>query len=90
MQDIQQRTRKFEIKGQTIHAVEMGKPNRQIAIMIHGWSSSWYAMSPLLGLLSQRFHCIAVDLPGYGESPPFRKRTAILDYAETLTDLIEE
>jgi pimeloyl-ACP methyl ester carboxylesterase/CRP-like cAMP-binding protein len=90
MQKIQQRTREFEIKGQTIHAVETGKPNRQVAIMIHGWSSSWYAMSPLLGLLSQRFRCIAVDLPGYGQSPPFRKRTSILDYAEILTDLIEE
>ncbi|HET90405.1 MAG TPA: alpha/beta fold hydrolase, partial [Chloroflexi bacterium] len=48
--------------------------------MIHGWSSSWYAMSPLLGLVSQRFRAIAVDLPGYGASPPLHERVTIPAY----------
>ena len=60
----------YTVGGQSIHTVEAGKKGRQVAILIHGWSSSWYAVSPLLGLLAQRFHCIAVDLPGYGKSPP--------------------
>ena len=65
--------RDYNVGGQTIHVVEAGKPGRQVALLIHGWSSSWYATSPLLGLLAQRFHCIAVDLPGYGQSPPIRR-----------------
>ncbi|MCP4428314.1 MAG: alpha/beta fold hydrolase [Chloroflexi bacterium] len=82
--------RDYNVGGQKIHVVEAGKPGRQIALLIHGWSSSWYATSPLLGLLAQRFHCIAVDLPGYGQSPPLEERTTIPGYAELLADLIEE
>ena len=82
--------RDYNVGGQKIHVVEAGKPGRQIALLIHGWSSSWYATSPLMGLLAQRFHCIAVDLPGYGQSPPFAERTTIPGYVELLTDLIEQ
>jgi pimeloyl-ACP methyl ester carboxylesterase len=80
----------FEIEGQKIHAVQQGKPKRQVALLIHGWSSSWYAMSPLLPMLSQRFNCIAVDLPGYGESPPMSKPATIPGYGDLLAKLIEE
>jgi pimeloyl-ACP methyl ester carboxylesterase/CRP-like cAMP-binding protein len=79
----------YHINGQEIHTAEEGSPNRQKAILIHGWSSSSYAMTPLAGLLSQRFHCISVDLPGYGSSPPFEGRTTIQRYAETIRDFIE-
>ncbi len=81
--------RKYTVGGQPIHVVEAGKPGRQVALLIHGWSSSWYATSPVLDLLAQRFHCIAVDLPGYGQSPPFDERTTIPRYAELLANLIE-
>ena len=80
----------YRLNGQELHTVEEGSPNRQKAILIHGWSSSSFAMSPLAGLLSQRFHCISVDLPGYGSSPPFEGRATIPRYAELITDLIEE
>ena len=79
----------FTIQGQDIHFVEAGKRGRQIALLIHGWSSSWYAMSPLLGSLSQRFHCIAIDLPGYGKSPAFEDRITIPKYVDLLANLIE-
>src|SRR3990170_7296122 len=80
----------YTIDGQTIHAVQQGQPTRQVALLIHGWSSSWYAMSPLLPLLSQRFNCIAVDLPGYGESPTLPQRASIPAYADLIAKLIEE
>jgi pimeloyl-ACP methyl ester carboxylesterase/CRP-like cAMP-binding protein len=80
----------YTVNGQEIHVVEEGSPNRQKAILIHGWSSSSYAMSPLAGLLSQRFHCISVDLPGYGQSPPFEGRTTIDRYAELIANLAEQ
>lgn len=79
----------FNINGQDIHVIESGHPNRQIVLLIHGWSSSWYAMSPLIGLMSQRFRVLAVDLPGYGKSPKLNKRTTIEDYVDLLADLLE-
>jgi len=80
----------YNVNGQEVHAVQAGKTNRQIALLIHGWSSSSYALNPLLGLLSQRFSCIAVDLPGYGKSPRFQERTTIPMYVELLADLLED
>jgi pimeloyl-ACP methyl ester carboxylesterase/CRP-like cAMP-binding protein len=81
---------KFTVKGQDIHYVEAGQQGRQIALLIHGWSSSWFATSPLLGLLAQRFHCIAIDLPGYGNSPPLKERTTIPVYTELIADLLAQ
>ncbi len=80
----------YTINGQDIHIVERGRPERQKAILIHGWSSSWYALSPLLDLVAQRYHCMAVDLPGYGQSPPFPFRATIPAYADLIAQLIEE
>ncbi len=80
----------YTVDGQQIHTVEAGRAGRQIAILIHGWSSSWYAVSPLMGLLAQRFHVMAIDLPGYGQSPAFPERTTIPKYAELLADFIEQ
>ena len=79
----------YSINGQEIYAAEEGNPNRQVALLIHGWSSSWYAMSPLLGLVSQRFRAISIDLPGYGKSPPLSSRTTIPAYADLLADFVE-
>ena len=80
----------YTINGIEIHAETAGQPNRQVAILIHGWSSSWYAMSPLMPLLSQRFYVIAIDLPGYGQSPKLPARTTIPAYVEAIAKLIEE
>jgi pimeloyl-ACP methyl ester carboxylesterase/CRP-like cAMP-binding protein len=46
-------------------------------------------MSPLLSLVSQRFRAIAVDLPGYGKSPPLTERATIPAYADLLADFAE-
>ena len=67
----------FNLNGQRIYAVQEGLPTRQVALLIHGWSSSWYAMSPLMPMLAQRFSCVAVDLPGYGKSPALPQRATI-------------
>jgi pimeloyl-ACP methyl ester carboxylesterase len=90
MMDTKYEHRTYVVNGQEIHTVEAGRPGRQIALLIHGWSSSWYAVSPLLGLLAQRFHCIAIDLPGYGQSPPLPQRATIPGYVEALADFIDQ
>ena len=78
----------YRVGEQELRVIEAGSPNRQVALLIHGWSSSWYALSPLLKLLSLRFRCLAVDLPGYGLSPPLPGRASIPLYADLLSELI--
>lgn len=80
----------FTVNGQTIHAHENGKPDKQLVLLIHGWSSSWYAMSPLLPQFSRRFYCLAVDLPGFGESPKSSEPASMEAYADLLAGLIEQ
>lgn len=80
----------YTVEGQRIYVRQEGPADGQVAILIHGWSSSWYAMSPLLPLLSKRFLCLAVDLPGYGNSPPRSKRASIGGYARLIGGLIDQ
>ena len=80
----------YHINGQEIHAQEDGKPDKQLALLIHGWSSSSFAMSPLMPQFKRRHHCMAVDLPGYGESPPCEEPVSMVGYADLLADLIRQ
>ena len=80
----------YQVGNQHIHAVKSGSSTSQIALLIHGWSSSWYAMLPTIELLRQQFRCIAVDLPGYGHSPPLKGKVSIRVYADLMAKLIEQ
>lgn len=79
----------FNINDQKVFARVEGKEDRQVVLLIHGWSSSWYAMSPLMPLFNRRFRAMAVDLPGYGESPPLKERASMEAYADLLAELLK-
>ncbi len=80
----------LRVGNQVIHFQEEGRRDRQLVLLVHGWSSSAYAMSPLMKLLSQRYWCIAVDLPGYGNSPRMKKQVTIEKYADLLAEFVEK
>ena len=80
----------YNINDQQIYVREEGRASRPVALLIHGWSSSWYAMSPLLHYMTRRFRCMAVDLPGYGQSPHGPEPATIPHYADILADLIRQ
>ena len=76
------------INGQRVYAREDGPASGQLALLIHGWSSSWFAVSPLIASAARRYRCVAVDLPGYGNSPPLPQPASIPAYADLLAELI--
>ncbi len=80
----------FVVNNQQIAAREQGTARGRPVLLIHGWSSSWYALSPLMSTLADRHRCIAVDLPGYGASPPLPQRTTIDAYVDLLAGLISQ
>ncbi|KAB2903320.1 MAG: alpha/beta hydrolase [Anaerolineae bacterium] len=85
-----ERTVVYKIDDQAIHVKEEGPADRQVALFIHGWSSSWYALSPIFQEFNRRYRVMAVDLPGYGESPRMKERATIPAYADLLAKLIRE
>jgi pimeloyl-ACP methyl ester carboxylesterase len=80
----------YTVNEQQVHVHEEGKPGNQLVLLIHGWSSSWYAMSPLLPILTRRLHSMAVDQPGYGQSPAGPDRITMNGYADLMGCLIRQ
>ena len=44
--------------------------NGPVIILGHGWPASWYEWRKVMPQLSDRFTCVAFDLPGLGDSTP--------------------
>jgi pimeloyl-ACP methyl ester carboxylesterase len=76
----------YQIRGQEICGYEVGS-GETTAIMLHGWSSSRFAVAPLFPILSRYYRCLAIDLPGYGASAPLPERVSISAYAELIARL---
>ena len=79
----------YTIDGQEIH-VRDNRKDGPIALLIHGWSSSWFTWTPILAALGSRFSYMAVDLPGYGLSPAPKEKPTIHGYADLIAKLIEQ
>ena len=63
---------------------------RELAVMVHGLGGAATNWTDLMGLLADRLHCIAPDLPGFGWSPPPRDGDySVRAHARALTALLE-
>src|ERR687889_511348 len=56
-------------------------------VLIHGIGHTWRGWKPMLPLLERNFDVLAVDLPGFGHSPPLPAGTA--PPPEALADEVE-
>ncbi|MBA2428969.1 MAG: alpha/beta hydrolase [Thermoleophilaceae bacterium] len=56
-------------------------------VLIHGIGSSWQAFQPVLGALEARHDVLAVDMPGFGDSPPLP--AAVRPTIGALADAVE-
>ena len=59
-------------------------------VFVHGLSGSWQNWLEQLPEFSRDHRCIAVDLPGFGESPMPRDEISIKGYGEWLDRLFDE
>jgi pimeloyl-ACP methyl ester carboxylesterase len=60
--------RTVKIDGVDIFFREAGSPGYPVLVMLHGLPSSSYAFRDVIPCLAQRFHVIAPDFPGFGNS----------------------
>ncbi|MFB9122545.1 alpha/beta hydrolase [Paraburkholderia dipogonis] len=56
------------VDGIRMHYVSGGEPSGEVIVLMCGFPQSWYAWRKLMPLLADRYHVIALDLPGQGDS----------------------
>ena len=54
-------------------------------LLVHGLGAGWRSWTPIIDALAERREVIAVDLPGFGETPPLTGEVSVA----TLTDSVE-
>lgn len=81
--------RTARIDGLTLFYREAGNPDQPAILLLHGFPASSFMFRDLIGHLSDRFHVIAPDYPGFGYS----EAPSTQDFAYTfdhLTDVVEK
>jgi pimeloyl-ACP methyl ester carboxylesterase len=84
--------RTIQVDGLSIFYREAGPTNAQTLLLLHGLPSSSRMFEPHFARLSDRFHLIAPDYPGFGHSdwPDPRKFAYTFDHlAETMNHFTE-
>ncbi len=79
------------IFNSTIHVVESGNKNKQTILLVHGLNQegheTWWEVIPAL---SQDYHVLALDLPGFGQSSKPKGRYSPTNYAKVINWLVKE
>src|SRR5215831_13303522 len=60
--------RKADVEGFNIFYREAGPADAQTLLLLHGFPSASHMFRDLIPRLADRFHVIAPDLPGFGQS----------------------
>jgi pimeloyl-ACP methyl ester carboxylesterase len=79
--------RKVEVDGLSIFYREAGRKDAPTLLLLHGLPSSSRMFEPLFARLSDRYHLIAPDYPGFGHSdwPDPRKFAYTFDHIASVT-----
>lgn len=68
VQSLQVHYRSLEIEGQTIAYREAGPKGAPTVLLLHGFPTSSHMFRNLIPELADRYHVLAPDYPGYGQS----------------------
>lgn len=60
--------RSIEVRGANVFYREAGSPTSPSVLLLHGFGASSYMFRELIPLLATRYHVIAPDLPGFGQT----------------------
>jgi pimeloyl-ACP methyl ester carboxylesterase len=73
-----------------VHYIDYGGDGNPPILMVHGLGGSalnWMAVGPEL---AKRYHAIAVDLAGFGQTPLYHRSATVMANAQLLHDFIEK
>src|SRR5437764_8626354 len=82
-------TSKTALVGQLpVHYVEAGVG--QPIVLLHGWGARIATYGRVPAVLAERFRVVAVDLPGFGDSPLPASAWGTAEYADCVAALVRE
>lgn len=80
---------KVEISGININYIEENSEARQSVLIVHGWGANIQTVRPIVNLLKHKFHVLALDLPGHGESDEPREKFGTKDFSNIIVKFME-
>lgn len=76
----------MEVNSQAVRLLERGEGDP--VVVLHGWGGRLESMTPVISCLASSARVVALDLPGFGESPPPAGVWGTPDYAEFVRDVL--
>lgn len=77
-----------EVQGIRLHYREWGDPAAPDLLLVHGWTSYSLGWTGVAEHFAGRYHVVAPDLRGHGESDKPRTGYRLCDFAEDVRQLI--
>jgi pimeloyl-ACP methyl ester carboxylesterase len=86
------RYRHANVDGLNVFYREAGSPDKPKLLLLHGFPSSGHMFRDLIPLLSESFHIVAPDLPGFGltDMPPREQFAYTFDHIADVIDRFTE
>jgi pimeloyl-ACP methyl ester carboxylesterase len=75
--------------GVRLRYAEQGDPRGPAVVLLHGYSDSWFSWSRVLPLIPSRYHVIALDQRGHGDSDKPEDGYAMRDFAGDVLALMD-
>lgn len=88
--DWREHLRHADVGGRRLNFVDIGVPDGDALILIHGLSGRWANWLENIPFFAQDRRVIAVDLPGFGDSEMPAERISITGYARCVEELCEQ
>ena len=78
----------IEVQGIKLHYLEWGQTDKPDLLLVHGWTSFAPSWSAVADHFQHRYHIVAPDLRGHGESEKPQTGYRLRDFAEDVKQLI--
>ena len=83
------RSRFTQVQGIKLHYREWGESGKPDLLLVHGWTNYSLSWSTVAEYFQDRFHIIAPDLRGHGESDKPKTGYRLRDFTEDIRELIK-